>query len=470
MRIIHAPDDKKGCMTRRVLAATMLNIEHGARVVSDAGEPLARQLPGFNNVLVPPLTDGAPAVTYHVRPAVGIVFHTPCSGFDQRELLEEMAAQLGAHGRSHLTRGHRVVKATPSALLYHHGRVADVDRVIASPRRHAAGEAAAPTYPARMFIEAPAGEAELPSHISYRAAFTWIFMSLAPMINVVEVTGMKVFNAQVASVVYDAARVLSVADRAVRYSLSSADLCIPALAPGLRAAMATLEQRGLAILVDPEERELVLLSPDHTLCCAERTTVLGSYPLQPGKKAGESCFTCEMPTWGEYLSVRGLRWPGGRGLDGELEEREEPELKRGEPVRGEDAPLHACRYCFRGFPVCFDQHFAGAQITRVDSGLTQAQALAGDATYRKLLPLLRAGRPEIIREGGFRVGSAMLLLATSKYPKETDFLRDSELVGLGLPPVCYKKIVVRVESSAGSRRYQGPPAGSRRKKSRKGRN
>lgn len=451
MRIIRAANDARGCATRRALASTMLNIEHGARVVSDTGEQLKQRLPGFNSVTVTPLTDDAPDLTYQIRPTVGIVFYAPCPGFDGRELLEEMATMLEDHGHSHLSQSHRVIEATPSLLLYHHGRVDEDSKIVDYPRRAYSKRHEASTYPARMFIEARPEDDELPTYISHRAAFTWVFMNVAPIVDVVEVSSMKVFNAQIASVVYDAATVLALADRTVCFSLSSStDLCIPPLAADLREAINTLKglpsHKRIAILADPEEeKELVLLrAAEHVLCWAGHRTALGDYPLLQGQTENHrvDCFVCEMPVWGEYFVVRGLRWPnrkGKAGIDGDLDRTE---LKAGEVIIPDNEPFYACRYCFQRFPACFGQHFAGAQIARAHSGLSQAQALEGDARYQKLIPLLQAGPPAIVKEGGIRVGRSFLLLAMSEYPKEMDILRDPDLITLKLPPVCYDEVIV----------------------------
>lgn len=420
------------------LVAAMLNTEHAAAVFDDRGARAAGRAPPYPTIRVPPRTAEGLAVTYHLKPVVGVVFYTAGAGFNLGAFLARVHAALDRHGYGHLAPP-RATAAPPSATL-RQSLALEMVTALVGPRkpysRASAGSAAG--LPARMLLFTPLSQLGLPDQVSYRAAFTWVFMPVSAVIGV-SVRDGRSLNALLASALYDDAGLTTLADGSTVHHLSAKDFeARPLPAPfaalpaavgwhrsegdPLAAAVAVISGRGGGRRLD-----VTLALPGETAgltpSCAEVPWAAlrpsrGEFPPPAPAAAGAAgasapaplaCLLCSTPLWGEVYALRDPRRPGSANFQAALWANAriwggELVPEGGSFLEGRDALL--CRFCARGI-TAETAASLGCTLVRSRAPLSAEEALRG----HRLEPLLAVARAShAIREvpelwGCFLVGT-----------------------------------------------------------------
>ena len=430
------------------LVATMVNIEHGALVVDDRGEPLGAGPPQpYPTLRVEPLTAGGLPLVYRLKPAVGVVFYTAGAGFQIGPFVHRVQAALARHGYGHLL-AHRATSASPCVTVRTHRSPPALDEVtsVVGPRKpYGRGGGDRPEQqpdrqPARLLLYTPAHCEELPDQVSHRAGFTWVFTSIGAIAGLARVEGPAALNALMASVLYDDAGLVRLANNSTVHLLPAAAVALPALPAAIRGldpkalaslgvlgptaqaprlggarAVFVITRRGTGV-ASHRSLELSYAIPGPLTgvtylarnvtweslrpSCAERAKAPGEGASSSGAEAagaGLKCPLCTTPLWGDVFALDNPLMPAppvaganppNPPLDGSWGAPLAYDVVGpGEPVL-EGRALVICRFCARNLCPKVGAHLSCA-IYRSRVGRTHDEAFAGHA-LEPLLAITRA--------------------------------------------------------------------------------
>lgn len=196
------------------LARLMFNIEHGAQVYDcEAGSsPRPRDEFGPNplTMTIPGETAGSPALDADYRPTVGFIYYVPDPELVPGRLAELLSARLAElvdPPEDHLT-GYLVVEESSHTTMYHQNRTFSATNIIGPKGAPSRGWKATKSHPARSIHILPVEEVDdaptnIPSHVSYNAAFTWYITPVSLVACLGKVSSFAGANAIMASAVFD---------------------------------------------------------------------------------------------------------------------------------------------------------------------------------------------------------------------------------------------------------------------------
>lgn len=379
------------------LVSTMINMERGALTVDDRGGPLPAPHAPFPTHETKPVTKRGLPVTYHLRPSVGIVFYTAGTGFQVSAFVARMQAALHKYGYDHLT-AHRAVALTPCATIKKAPELKEVTQIEGPRKPYRKGKAMEET-PARLMLFTPALLEELPPHVSYRAAFTWVFMAIGAIVGKT-VRNASMLNALMASALYDDAGLIKLANNAIVHGLKPADIVTPAIPPLLQKAVDTGFGSTVVVVTRKGAGRALELSgcipgPDTGL--ARVTKVVPWATLRIGNQ-DMSCPICRAPLWGDVYAVVDPRMPRGGELDGVWNLVPFDGLEYSSSIL-EGRAVAVCKYCARNLCGMIASHLQ-CSIVLTSVPHTHDEAF-GAGARKNLLALTQAGAGGVTPVPGF---------------------------------------------------------------------
>jgi hypothetical protein len=308
MFIIDATTDFAQALAR--LARLMYNIERGARVYEWGPNSAAAANPkpqsGFLSISVPGVTTAAPPAVVNYRPSVGFVYYVP--GVDLPELVRQVRAHLEGMPDDHL-RGYLPVEAAPHATLLHRNRTHAGSDTTGGRNPYTKGWYPGELYPARHFHYISNEVMEVPSHVSYRGAFTWYFLPIATIARITLLTSFEEFNAVVSGVFLDTFLGGKEVAEPV-YNISSDFFNVPpapgAIRKALDGANVILVHRGGRFYLAGSETRECLANWKAPRRLEPGSATLGDLRvanLAPGPVGDGLCGVCRLPLWGDVYVV-----------------------------------------------------------------------------------------------------------------------------------------------------------------------
>lgn len=394
------------------LVSTMINIERGALTVGDRGEPLPAPHAAYPTLEVKPVTKRGLPTVYHLKPTVGIVFYTAGTGFHIPSFVARLRTGLAKHGYEHLI-AYRTTAITPCATIK---KIPDLqaDTTIIGPRKpYKKGKIdSSAGLPARLMLFTPPLHEELPTHVSYRAGFTWVFMSIGAIVDMQMVGGAPALNALMASALYDDAGLIRLENDAIIHKLSSTDIITPALPPAIQKAVDFGFNSTVVVVTRKGATRTLELSGSVPIDDAGITRVVGEVPWSTLKTCNEeakdmSCPMCMAPLWGEVYAIVDPHMPRGNELDGTWQFTPFDGIPPGASIL-EGRSVVVCKYCARRLCAGLPGHLQ-CTVVRTRVACTHDQAWE-KSRHKFLLALTQAGTAGVTpipdMSGWFTVGVA----------------------------------------------------------------
>ena len=382
------------------LVSTMINIERGALTVDDRGGPLPAPHAPFPTYQTEPITKRGLPVIYHLRPSVGIVFYTAGAGFQVSAFVARIQAALHKYGYDHLT-AHRAVALTPCATIKKAPELKEATQIMGPRKPYKKGKAME-EMPARLMLFTPELHEELPPHVSYRAAFTWVFMAIGAIVGKL-VRNASMLNALMASALYDDAGLIKLANNAIVHSLKPSDIASPAIPPLLQKAIDTGFGSTVVVVTHKGAGFALELSgcipgPDTGL--TRTTKVVPWATLKTGNQELKdmSCPICRAPLWGDVYAIVDPRMPKGGELDGVWSFMPFDGLGYSSSIL-EGRAVVVCKYCARNLCGMIAEHLQ-CSVVRTSMPRTHDEAF-GVGARKDLLALTQAGAGGVTPVPGF---------------------------------------------------------------------
>lgn len=428
----------------RRLVSTMINIERGALTVSDDGEALPLPHTPYPTIEVKPTTKRGLPVSYHLKPTVGVVYYTAGSGFQIQSFIDRVSKGLGQYGYGHLT-SYRAITVSPCAIVKNTLELDECTAVVGPRRPYRKGKGGIKPSARLILFTDPSCE-DVPSHISYRAAFTWVFTSIVPLLSIRGgPRSAAELNAIMSSVVYDDAGLVKLDNGKIVYEFTKDDLTIPKLPEellkvgevGLSTVAVIVTRAGGKLSLElsgcipssdagitrvaktvPWDTSFESLDPltDSASASPSASSALptAADPLTTNasdehKETILSCHMCSTPLWGEVYILDNPKMPTGRELDGAW-----PAfapfggIKGGEPMlQGNSSCI--CKYCARKLCASVATHL-DCKVLRSHLKITHNEAFGSATPWKFLVPLITycAGRVTAVPDmpGHFLLGPA----------------------------------------------------------------
>jgi hypothetical protein len=390
------------------LVATMINIERGALTVDDRGAPLPAPHAPFPTYVSEPVTKRGLPVTYHLRPSVGIVFYTAGAGFQISTFVNHIQAALHKYEYDHLTT-HRAVALTPCATIKKAPELEGATHV-AGPRKPYKKAKAMEGLPARLLLFTPALFEEVPSHVSYRAAFTWVFMAIGAIVGK-SVRNASMLNALMASALYDDAGLIKLTNNAIVHDLKPSDIAIPVIGASLQKAVDSSFALTSTVVVVTRKGaghalELSGCVPNSdtqhngysVVTRAAKVVPWSALQICNQELNDLSCPVCRAPLWGDVYAIVDPRMPKDGDIDGTWSFTPFDGLGYGDSIL-EGRAVAVCKYCVRNLCGSMADHLQ-CSVVRTSVPRTHDEAF-GEGTRKDLLALTRAGADGVTPVPGF---------------------------------------------------------------------